>query len=240
MSANIQRNHHLENCSFVFIDRKIAEFYCFPPIFSLLKSGNQPFHRVSPSFSWTTTSYSINRASSIEFNNKFSVVVNLFKIVFCKSSKNSSIKNATLKVGDYLIKQKDSVKYFGVYLDRNLNYQAEVKNILRKMACSIKTIYYVRDFPPEKTRLFLLNALVISHLQYSSVLLNGISQSLISTLEKQLNWGVKACFNRCKMDSAQDLRIKHGIISVRKTLDMNAIKLFWKWKHNLPAFSSLI
>ena len=31
-------------------------------------------------------------------------------IVFCKSSKNSSIKNATLKVGYYLIKQKESVK----------------------------------------------------------------------------------------------------------------------------------
>ena len=39
------------------------------------------------------------------------------------------IKNGTLKVGDYLIIQKESVKYLGVYLDRNLNYQAEVKNI---------------------------------------------------------------------------------------------------------------
>ena len=159
-------------------------------------------------------------------------------IVFCKSSKNSSIKNATLKVGDCLIKQKESVKYLGVHLDRNLNYQAEVKNILRKMACSIKTISYVYDFLPEKTRLILLNALVISHLQYWLVLFNGISQSLISTFEKQLHWGRKACFNRYKMDSAQDWRTKHGIISVRKTLDMNAIKLFWKWKHNLlPAFS---
>ena len=54
-------------------------------------------------------------------------------IVFCKSSKNSSIKNATLKVGDYLNKQKESVIYLGVYLDKILNYQAEVKNILRKM-----------------------------------------------------------------------------------------------------------
>ena len=125
-------------------------------------------------------------------------------------------------------------------MHRNLNYQAEVKNILRKMACTIKAIYYVCDFLPEKTRSFLLKALVISHLQYSSVSLNGISQSLISTLEKQLNWGIKAYFTRYKMDSAQDLRIKHGIISVRKTLDMNAIKFFWKWKHNiLPAFSQL-
>ena len=142
-----------------------------------------------------------------------------------------------MKVGNCLIKQKESVNYIGVYLDRNLNYQAEVKNILRKMACSIKTIYYVRDFLPEKTRFFLLNALVISHLQYSSFVLNSISQSLISTLEKQLIWGIKACFNRYKMDSAQDLRIKHGIISVRQTLDMNAMKFFWKWKHNLPTFS---
>ena len=71
--------------------------------------------------------------------------------------------------------------------------------------------------------------------------MNGISQGLISTLEKRLNWGIKACFNRYKMDSAQDLRLKHGIISVRKTLDMNAIKFFCKWKHNLlPAFSQLI
>ena len=109
------------------------------------------------------------------------------------------------------------------------------------MTCSIKTIYSVSDFLPEKTRLALLNALVISHIQYLSVILHGISQSLISTLEKQLNWGIKACFNRYKMDSAQDLRIKHGIISVRQTLDMNAIKFFWKCKHNLlPAFPSLI
>ena len=79
----------------------------------------------------------------------------------------------------------------------------------------------------------------VSHtnLQYSSVLLNGNSQSLIYTLEKQLNWGIKAWFNRYKMNSAQDFRIKHGIISVRQTLDMNDINIFWKWKHNLPAFS---
>ena len=47
------------------------------------------------------------------------------------------MKNATLEVGDHLIKQKECE---GVYLDRNLNYQDEVKNILRRMACSIKTI----------------------------------------------------------------------------------------------------
>ena len=82
-----------------------------------------------------------------------------------------------------MIKQKESVKYLGVYLERNFIYQDEVKDISRKMACSIKTNYYVRDFLPEKTRFLLSYSLVISHLQYSSVLLNCIYQSLISTLE---------------------------------------------------------
>ena len=117
-------------------------------------------------------------------------------IVFCKPSKNALIKNVELQVRSHSIKQKECVKYLGVLLDPNLNYQNEVKNILRKIACGIKTIYCVRDFLPTKTRLLLLNALVISNLHYSSILLNGISRSLISTLEKQLNWGIKACFNR--------------------------------------------
>ena len=72
--------------------------------------------------------------------------------------------------------------------------------------------------------------------QYSWGFLNCISQTLTSTLEKQLNWGIKAYFNRYNMD----LTIEHGIISVRQTLDMNAIKYCWKRKHNLLlAFSQL-
>ena len=80
------------------------------------------------------------------------------------------------------------------------------------MAYSNKTIFYVRDLLQERTRVLELNSLVISHLQYFSVLLYGVSQSLISTLGKQLNSGIKTCFNRYKMDSAQDLKMKHGII----------------------------
>ena len=108
------------------------------------------------------------------------------------------------------------------------------------MACGIKTIYSVRSFLPENIRLMLLNALVISHLQYSSILLNGISQNLLSTLEKQINWGVKACFNRLKRDSAQDLRIQYAILPVRSLLDIKAAGYFWKWKNKLlPAFKNV-
>ena len=89
-----------------------------------------------------------------------------------------------LKVHNQVISAISNVKYLGVYQDQNLNYQIEIKNILRKMALGIKSLYPVRDIFPQKTRKLLLNALVVSHLHYSAILLSGISENLLTTLEK--------------------------------------------------------
>ena len=94
------------------------------------------------------------------------------------------MRDMEIQVDSKTISPSNHVKYLGVFLDRNLTYQDEVKNLLMKMACGIKTIYSVRDLFPEKTHFLLHNALVISHLHYSSVLLNGITENLLTTLEK--------------------------------------------------------
>ena len=160
-------------------------------------------------------------------------------IVFCKRSKNNSTKNLTFRVRNHLTKHSSFVKYLGIYLDQNLTYEYEVKNILKKMACGIKTLYSVKSFLPDKTCLMLLNSLVISHIHYPALLLNGISQNLITTLEKQLNWGVEAYFNRRKNDSSNDPKIKHNIFPIRILLDLKAVTYFWKYQNNLlPAFKS--
>ena len=107
-----------------------------------------------------------------------------------------------LQTNDKFCEPSNCVKYLGVYLDQNLSFQKEVKNILRNMACGIKTLYSIREYLPEKTHLLLLNALVTSHIHYPSIPLNGIAQNLITTLEKQLSWAFKACFNRTKFESS--------------------------------------
>ena len=97
-------------------------------------------------------------------------------------------------------------------MDQKLKFQDEVKNILRKMATGIKAFYAIRDIFPIATRLFLLKALVLSDLHYSAILLAGISENLITTLEKQLNCGIKACLNRSKFDLSTNLKIRHKIL----------------------------
>ena len=155
----------------------------------------------------------------------------------CKKSHNHIADHRQLKVKNDFIEQSKSAKYLGIYLDRNLTYQMKVQNILRKMATSIKVLYSIRNILPEKTRLLLLNSLVLSHLHYSSILINGVSQNLRLTLEKQLSWAVKACFHKKKYDSSRDLKLQYKILPVGFFLDLKAVLHFWKYQNDLiPAF----
>ena len=116
----------------------------------------------------------------------------------------------------------------------------EKKNVLRKMAVGIKVIYSIKNILPEKTRSALLNAFVLSHLHYPIVLFSGLKNSLRVTLNKQLNWGIKACFNRTKFDRITDLKIKHKILPVEYLIKYRVIIYFIKLlKADQPAFDEL-
>ena len=95
-------------------------------------------------------------------------------IIFCKKAKSSITKTLRLRVDDHLIEPSSCVKYLGVHLDQSLTFEVEIKNTLKKMACGIKTLYTVMSFLPEEFCLKLLNALVLSQIQHTAILLNGI------------------------------------------------------------------
>ena len=183
-------------------------------------------------------SLELNVNNICDFFEKHQLTLNADKTEFNTfQTKNNKYKNTNLIVEDEVIRSRSTLKYLGVYLDQNLTFQEEVKHILRKMACGIKTLYSIRDYFPEKVRLLLLNALVISHLHYPEILLNGWTEYLNTTLEKQLNWGIKACFIRTKYYRSSDLKIKHNILPIRYFLKNKSLLYFWKWKNNLiPAF----
>ena len=120
----------------------------------------------------------------------------------------------TLKVGDKLISSKAEIKHLGVYIDKDLKYRKLVNNFLSRMAQGIKCIYAPRNIVPTIYKKLILSSFVLSHVQCSSVLLATINQNLIRTLEKQLNWAIKACFHRQKFDSSSDLKMKLDIIPI--------------------------
>ena len=99
------------------------------------------------------------------------------------------------------------------------------------MACGIETLNAIQNPFNINTRLIIMNALVLSNLRYSSIILNSITQTLVASLDQQLNWAIKSCFNRRKFDSSRDLKVQYRVLPIRYFLD------FWRLSQNsLPAF----
>ena len=84
-----------------------------------------------------------------------------------------------------------------------------------------------------------INGLVLSLPEYSAVILVAIDQTLIKTLEKQLNWAVNACFYKREFDSSAEVKAKYGILPITVILD-NRISTYCKQinSHEKPAFKS--
>ena len=145
-----------------------------------------------------------------------------------QKSKVEKINSSVLKLADQTIKQVKEAKYLGIIFDETLSFKTQTKKVLKNMAAGIKTIYTVRSFVPLKTRLLLLHALVLCHLFYPAVLLTGITNTVMDSLEKQVNWGIKACCFKRKFDSATNLKKTNKILPAQKQIEYICLTYFWK------------
>ena len=165
-------------------------------------------------------------------------MVNKQKTEYILISTRKRLTNTVLNVDNERIAESNSVKYLGVIIDSKLKFDGEVKKTLQRMTCGIKvlnTLSKLSKSLPEKTKVLLLNAIVISHLHYSVLILIGLQKSLLTTLEKQLNWGIKTIFNRRKYDRSTDLKLRKKL-PVSFLLNNHCSKYFFRLLSNdLPA-----
>ena len=115
-------------------------------------------------------------------------------IVFSKKHSRKKDEKYTITLDDKKIEEKTNVKYLGVVLNQFLTFQDEIKNILWKMACGIKTLQSIKKPLSVKTRLLIMHALVISHLHYPAILSSGISANLMT-----VKLGSKNLLRSCKI-----------------------------------------
>ena len=141
-------------------------------------------------------------------------------------SARERLTNTVLNTDNERIAESNSVKYLGVIIDRKLKFN-EVKKILQRMACGIKVLNTLSTSLPEKTKTLLLNAIVISHLHYSALILIGLQKSLLTTLEKQLNWGIETNFKTRKYDRSTDIKLRNKILPVSFLLKYHSSKYFF-------------
>ena len=69
----------------------------------------------------------------------------------CIPPTSAPTSTTTITLDDKTIEVKTNVRYLGVVLDQFLTFQDEIKSILRKTACGIKTLQSIKKPLPVKT-----------------------------------------------------------------------------------------
>ena len=106
------------------------------------------------------------------------------------------------------------------------------------MALGIKIIYTIRNSLPGSSLKLILNALVLNHLHYSAVVIQSMGKNLLVSIEKQINWALKAFFYWSKFESTKQLRLEHNILHIKLFIETKRLLYFWKIKSGqLPVFS---
>ena len=116
-------------------------------------------------------------SKTMEYFKSCRLNVNSTKIDFLllnKPATNPFLENKSIDVPNQTNEVSCNTKNSCVILDKSLTFQEDIKSCLRKMACGIKTINSIKNCLPLSTRFFLVEAVVINHVHYPAVLLNGL------------------------------------------------------------------
>ena len=100
--------------------------------------------------------------------------VNMSKCCFmhfqpkCTTSKNTIETNLKLEIDGFPIKKCNETRFLGVIIDENLNWDAHIRYLKRKLNYSMSTLYRIMDSIPKELHRNLYYTLFESHLSFES------------------------------------------------------------------------
>ncbi|XP_044766795.1 uncharacterized protein LOC123322831 [Coccinella septempunctata] len=113
------------------------------------------------------------------------------------------------------IPSKDTVKFLGLTFDRKLNWKSHIeqlKNRCRRSLDIIKELSHTKWGAEPKKLLILYRALVMSRLDYGSIVYSSARKTVLSKLDSVHNMGIRLCIGAFKTSPSQSLYCESGIM----------------------------
>ena len=125
-------------------------------------------------------------------------------IIFGQSKQLDKMLYDSIQVGEDTISGVQSVRNLGVYLDQELKMNEHVMRIVRTSYMNIRFIRSIRKCLSTNATKTIVQALVISRLDYCNSLLYGVSEVLIAKLQKIQNAAARLVLGLKKYDHITD------------------------------------
>ena len=153
-------------------------------------------------------------------------------ILFGHRSQLKKCDTTHVKVGSTAVAVSDQIKYLGVYTDRELSFKHHIINKSKIAAVNLRNIRNIRKHLSDSSCKTLIQALVMSHLDYSNAVFIDLPAVTLRPAQRIQNFAAKVILNRGYRDSASDALQELHWLPIYQRCKFKVLLQVYKCLHN--------
>ena len=202
-----------------------------------------PYNANSEKESVTKMEKAISEISKWMFNNKLKLNEDKTEfLIIGRKEQTKIITTESLSIGNETVYKVPSAKNLGVIIDSQLEMSLHIQNTCKICYFHIRQIYKIRRYLTTEATKLLVQATVISRIDYCNSLLYGIKQKLLDRLQKVQNAAARVVTRSYKYDHITPVLKKLHWLPVHYRIVFKLLLLTYKAVNGLapPYLSSLL
>ena len=137
-------------------------------------------------------------------------------MVLCSKKKQKQAELIRIRIGEEELSRKDSVRYLGVEIDRELNWKLQIDRVRQKYLARLASIRRAGRFLPWHTKKMLYQSLVLPHLDYCAVAWHACGTVLSDRIERIHNYAMHIILSQPPRTSRESLRNALGWSTLKR------------------------
>jgi hypothetical protein len=181
----------------------------------------------------------LNEIKDWMFHNKLKLNDNKTEIILLGTNQQrANINVDSLELGNatICIESTKAIRNLGFYFDPDLSMKTQVTRMCQTMHYHLRNIGKIRKFIDEKTAKILVNAFILSHLNYCNSLLFGIPDNTISRLQKIQNKAARLITLTKRSDHIQEILQKLHWLPIKERIEFKILCMVFRCMNQCSPF----
>ena len=165
--------------------------------------------------------------------NRLSLNVAKSKLLYFTNKNRNAFKDIDIKINGESLKEVDSAKYLGVYMDNKLSWNVHTNNIKLRLSKGISMLAKIRHYVPESVCRSLYFTFINSHTGYNLLNWGTAPPTYINTISAKTRKAIRIISFASKDEPALPLFKKHSILPLEKDFELKQSIFMWKLENGL-------
>ena len=164
--------------------------------------------------------------------NKLTINIDKTKSMYFGTTNQTKTLDHTIKIK---INNKDlqvvnHYKYLGVTLDRNLNYNLHIDNLLKTLKYKLFTLAKLRPYLSTEASLNVYKTTILPYIDYGDIFYQAASNKNLSKIQDRQTKALKICYKLHGNQNEQELHVRSNIALLGKRRDSHMLNFMYKRK----------